>query len=278
LAIAIVLWSVVAVVSVAVVLLYLEPMFEARSQSDLLASYQTTVLHAANEANTLAGATPPTKPVPYGAPVGILEIGTLHLREVVVEGVSARTTQRAPGHVPGTAGLGQPGNSAIVGRNQLFGASFGRLDRLHRRDRMLVTTTQGQSVYQVRSVSTRSVSQLDSIYRSSTRGRLTLVTAAGSDPLSIDKVTVVEADLLGKPYPPTPQHHRSASQTGRDGDRGALLVLGLGVAAFVVAAVFAVYLYRRMSPRVAYLLSTPVLMVAVVVLAESVSRLLPAWA
>jgi sortase A len=283
LGITIVVWAAVALVCAGLVLYLLEPMFQARIQADLLDQYQTTLLHAANEANTLAGATAPTKPIAFGQPVGVLEIGTLHLRQVVLEGVSARSTQRGPGHVPGTSGLGQPGNSVVVGRHQLFGGTFGKLSQLRPHDKMLVTTTQGQSVYEVSSVATITLSgsgshSIAALYGHSSKGRLTLVTGASSDPLSSNKVTVVVSDLLGRPFAPTPQHHFASSQTGRAGDSGGWLVLGLAVAAFAAAAVFAVYLYRRMSPRVAYLLSTPMLIVVAVLLAESLSRLLPAWA
>ena len=40
----------------------------------------------------------------------------LRLSQVAVEGVGPEQTRKGPGHVPGTAGLGQPGNAAVVGR------------------------------------------------------------------------------------------------------------------------------------------------------------------
>ena len=274
-----VLWLVAALACIALVLYLLEPMFQARHQSDLLTQYSQTVLHASHELDSLAGETLPTHPPAWGSPVGVLEIGRIHLRQVVIEGVTSRDTSGGPGHVPGTAGLGQVGNAAIVGRRNLFGGPFGSIDQLRKGDRMLVTTTEGQSVYQVTSVSNVSAgaSRLAHLYADSTHTQLTLVTSSSSAPWSADAATVVVAKMIGRPFQPTPQHARSSSQTGRSGEVSAWLQLLAAAGVFVGAVVLAGYLYRRSTLRVAYLLTTPALIVAVVLLAEATSRLLPAW-
>ena len=107
-------WLVVTFLSMMLVLYGLEPLFQQRTQSQLLACYRLDVEHAANETGGLGGVTVPTFAPELGAPVGILEIGRLQLQQVVVEGALPDQTQAGPGHVPGTAGPGQPGNSAIV--------------------------------------------------------------------------------------------------------------------------------------------------------------------
>jgi len=56
--------------------------------------------------------------------------------------------------VPGTAAPGQPGNSAVVARRAAFGGAFSRLHDVRDGDQILVTTTQGQSVYEVETVET----------------------------------------------------------------------------------------------------------------------------
>ena len=56
--------------------------------------------------------------------------------------------------MPGTAGLGDPGNSVVVGRRAAFGAPFGKIGSLRRGAEILVTTAQGQSVYRVSQVAT----------------------------------------------------------------------------------------------------------------------------
>ena len=122
-------WSSVALVCVVLVLYGLEPLFQQRTQHELLTTYRADIAHAANEAQGLPGVETPTRPPSVGAPVGVLEIARLHLQQVVVEGDGSVQTQGGPGHVPGTAGAGQPGNSVLVGRRSMYGGSFGSIGR-----------------------------------------------------------------------------------------------------------------------------------------------------
>ena len=153
------LWCAVAVAGMGLVVFQLGPLLAERDQRALLHEYRVQVRHAANEIGTLQGVTVATTPPERGAAVGILEIGALQTQDVVVEGVGAAQTSEAPGHVPGTAGLGQPGNAVVVARRNGYGASFQGLDQLRRGDRIVVTTTQGQSVYSVRTVRTTSIEE-----------------------------------------------------------------------------------------------------------------------
>jgi sortase A len=153
----VVLWVTVAALGVAVVVYQLGPLLAARDQHELLTSYRHEIHQAAVATQGLQGATEPDKAPERGAAVGILEIGALRIQNVVVEGAQPSQTSEGPGHVPGTAGLGQPGNSVVVARRNGFGGAFAQLGDLRRGQRMLVTTTQGQSVYKVASVSNRTI-------------------------------------------------------------------------------------------------------------------------
>jgi hypothetical protein len=151
------MWTVVATVAVALVVYGMGPLFEQRDQRLLLDRYRASIERAANEKGSLNGVSVPVKAPEPGDPVAILEIGAIQLQHVVVEGVAQGQTQRGPGHVPGTAGPGQAGNSSLVGRRGAYGGPFADLDRLRPADSILVTTTQGFSVYEVESVTTRLV-------------------------------------------------------------------------------------------------------------------------
>ena len=56
-------------------------------------------------------------PVPKS---GILEINAMQLRQVVVEDVGPDQTRQGPGHAPGTAGVGQPGDLDHLGGQLLM--------------------------------------------------------------------------------------------------------------------------------------------------------------
>src|SRR5262249_24941328 len=128
------LWCAVAIAGVGLVVYQLGPLLSSRDQRQLLSSYRTQVAQAPHEAEGLAGVSTPKKAPELGSPIGVLEVGAIRLQSVVVEGVSASETSQGPGHVPGTAGLGQPGNSVVVGRRNGYGGAVADLPTLRKGD------------------------------------------------------------------------------------------------------------------------------------------------
>jgi sortase A len=80
----------------------------------------------------------------------LIRIRSLGLEAVVFEGVAAETLNKGPGHMPGTALPGQPGNSVISGHRTTYGRPFYDLDLLSAGDRIEVETAVGVHVYEVR--------------------------------------------------------------------------------------------------------------------------------
>jgi sortase A len=211
--------------------------------------------------------------------------------------------------VPGTAAPGQPGNSVVVGRHSAFGGPLGDIGYLQKGNVILVSTTQGQSIYRVERVQQQTILPsagntaddetiqssvadeveqaedptaepavpVDVLYGATPDDRLTLVTSASGNPFNASEATVVVARMQGKPFAPTPQNGRVDSQTGLAGDPSAWSAVLLSLLAYVAAVVGAVVLYQRSSNRAAYLLTVPPLLAFTIVTAETVSRLLPAW-
>jgi sortase A len=292
---------VVFFVAVGAVIYGIGSLVQARDQRALMATERLNISNAAVLDKALDKVNLPTQPPMVGQPVGVLAIPALGINQAVVEGVGSSQTVSGPGHVPGTAGLGQRGNAAVVGRNAGYGGVFGRLSQLKRGDRVLTATTEGQSIYVVRRVTAVTIGSaaptsgtaptsgaaqtsgaaptvsLETLYRHTSDNRLTLITSASSLPWNSSRAIEVTAMLRGKPYEATPQAARNSSQLGNTGESGAWAELVLSLQALVVIAVGAVILYRRCTLRTAYLLSTAPLVAFTVVAAESISRLLPAW-
>jgi sortase A len=151
-AIAVGAWLAVTAICVPLVLYGVGPMLEQRDQTALMSDYRVDIKQAAAQTNGLPGVELPTRAPETGRSVAILDIPAMKIEQVVVEGVGPQQTRRGPGHVPGTAGPGQPGNSAIVARRSAFGGPFRPLGSLEMGDEILVTTTQGQSIYVVTEV------------------------------------------------------------------------------------------------------------------------------
>jgi sortase A len=137
----------------------------------------------------------PSKPraIPKaGSPVALLEIPRLGVSTVVVEGAGDRELKLGPGHIPGTALPGRPGNVAVAGHRDTVFRPL-RLVRIH--DPIKLITSEGEFDYEV--VSTTITRPDDvSVLRPTTRDSLTLVTCypfyfVGSAP----KRFIVHAEL-----------------------------------------------------------------------------------
>lgn len=281
-------WVGALVLGLALVVFGFGPLFQDRVQRSMLRDYRVLVDQASN------GAVAPAKAPALGSAVGIVEIGEVRVQQAVVEGVRSSDTRKGPGHVPGTAGLGQPGNSVVVGRRSGFGGPFGSIGKLTKGDEIVVTTTQGQSVYEVASVKELALRNppadggnpgepdkgsalVDDVFGPSQDDQLTLITSASKVPWNSGKATVVVATMRDAPFPPMAQGGRSDRDTGGhpDGDAKApavlvMLVYGLAMGASVV-------LYRRLPTRVAYLLTAAPIIALTIITGETFSRLFPAW-
>ncbi len=266
-------WLLVALVSVSVAAVGIGALKEARAQRSALTAFRQQLSFAEAATRSVLGGTDVAAAPAPGSAVALLQVPRLGLQRVLVEGARSGDTQAGPGHVPGTAGLGQPGHAAVVGRRSAYGGAFSHLDRLRPGDRLLVTTVQGQSVYRV--TGTRRTGG-DLLGRTED-DRLTLATAAGRGPTGWSRAVVVTAALEGKPFPRTPQGTRSGTADGRHGDASAWATVVVWATLLVLLAAASAVLYRRWFVRSTYLLTTPALLALVVLCTDAASRLLPAW-
>ncbi|MGN6721511.1 MAG: sortase, partial [Marmoricola sp.] len=84
-----------------------------------------------------------------GTPLALLDIPTLGIHEVVVEGTTSAQTKVAVGHRRDTPLPGQAGVSVLMGRQYAYGGVFGDIDRLRAGDAITITTGQGVARYRV---------------------------------------------------------------------------------------------------------------------------------
>jgi sortase A len=82
-------------------------------------------------------------------PLGRIEISTIGLTAMILEGTDARTLRRAVGHIPGTPLPGQQGNVAITGHRDTF---FRPLHNIRKDDEIRLTTLSGSYRYLVDSI------------------------------------------------------------------------------------------------------------------------------
>lgn len=80
-------------------------------------------------------------------PIAVLHVPTLHLRLFIVEGADAARLMLGPGHIPGTAALGETGNAGVAGHR--YPGVFWDLDELEVSAPVVVETRDVWLVYRV---------------------------------------------------------------------------------------------------------------------------------
>jgi sortase A len=81
-----------------------------------------------------------------GSPLGRIEISSIGLAAIIMEGDDARTLRHSVGHIPGTALPGEKGNVALAGHRDSF---FRGLRNVHMGDEITLTTLRGSFRYRV---------------------------------------------------------------------------------------------------------------------------------
>lgn len=89
-------------------------------------------------------------PVEPGTAFAAIRAPEIGLDSVVFEGVDTLTLRQGPGHMPGTALPGQPGNAVISGHRTTYGRPFFDLDLLAPGDVIEVESVVGVHEYTVR--------------------------------------------------------------------------------------------------------------------------------
>jgi sortase A len=130
-------------------------------------------------------------------PIGRLEIPSVNISGIVIEGDDARTLRRGIGHIPGTALPGGPGNVGLSAHRDTF---FRHLGQIRTGDPLWITTLKGRYKYVVESSGIVDPDE-DIVLHDIGRPTLTLVTCypfyyVGSAP----KRFVVHATLSGSDW------------------------------------------------------------------------------
>jgi sortase (surface protein transpeptidase) len=255
--------AVALVVLLAVFQYWVTSVEESRSQSELLRELKVDL------ANTANGGVP--APAATGHPIGLLEIPALGLEKVAVEGDSASLLERGPGHDPASARPGAAGDVLLVGRRSSYGAPFAHLEQLVDGDAITITTASGAFTYRVEHTATRASA-------SAGNGTLTLATSAAG--MFSDRVVSVTAVLEGHPLVlgTTLRALRPVDLTNVGGwfsDGSAWLAIALWGSLLVVALFIAARAYRKLSPQITYLLTTPVIVALLFCTLGALDRLVP---
>ena len=132
---------------------------QLKSEFDALQAQHAAGSHASK--STLISAATRVPSPGDGKVVAEIQIPAIGVDQYVVEGTTESDLSKGPGHYIGTAMPGQAGNVAIAGHRTTYGAPFNGLGRLVPGDRIILTTTFGQSLTYVVAGAPQAVSPSD---------------------------------------------------------------------------------------------------------------------
>jgi sortase (surface protein transpeptidase) len=211
-----------------------------------------------------------------GAPVGILNIPSIGVNEVIVEGTSSADTKAGPGHRRDSMLPGQAGLSVVMGRAAAFGGPFGRLQELAPGETFTVLTGQGLQKFSV--IGVRYAGDPAPPGLKAGESRLVLETARGAAFIPTGTARV-DAKLVGTGQPQGQRQTSYAALPPQDlemaTDLSTVWALVFAMQFFVVAEIAAVWAYRRIGAQKMWVVFVPVMFLAGLLVADQVTRLLP---
>ncbi|GGO35126.1 sortase [Streptomyces lasiicapitis] len=211
-----------------------------------------------------------------GAPVALLRIPALDVKEVVAEGTSSSVLMSGPGHRRDTPLPGQAGTVVLMGRQWGYGSPFNKLHNLPVQTRFELTTGQGKSVYEVTGLR-RAGDDLPAPLGQG-QGRLTLITATGG-PYTPAGILRLDAKLLTPVQPSPPREIRSGwipeSEEALGTEDDAWLAVFLWTQALLAAALLAVWVRRSWGRWQTWICALPVLGALGLADAQALTALLP---
>jgi LPXTG-site transpeptidase (sortase) family protein len=216
------------------------------------------------------------KLVELGAPVALLEIPSLHVREVVGEGTTGTVLMDGPGHRRDTPLPGQSGTSVILGRAAAYGGPFKHLHQLQPGATITVTTGQGVSRFTV--IDKREGGDPAPPPVASGKGRIVLVTATGL-PYVPGGVLRVDAGLdtqtFATPASVLPTGSLPSSEEPLGNDTSTLWALVLWLEALVLVAVAIVWSWHRWGRHQTWIVLAPLAVLISLYVVNEFMRLLP---
>jgi len=209
-----------------------------------------------------------------GTPVAELEIPSIGLHQIVVQGTTSGALRAGPGHLRQTPLPGQAGNAVIFGRRAAFGGPFRRLTSLSRGERISLWTGQGHRTYIIDAARATAATDGSELVGTGVN-QLTLVT---SDPAFFaSRRFVVTAHLQGLPFAASADATPvTRAELGLAGQTDGVLSLVLWLEALLIVAIGSTWLWRRWTRWSAYLVCVPVVLAVTWIVFENLTKLLPA--
>lgn len=214
--------------------------------------------------------------LPAGTPVAMIDIPSIGVHEIVVEGTDSGTMCGGPGHRRDSVLPGQAGYSVIMGRAAAYGGPFARIQELRPGQEFTVTTGQGEHTYSV--LGLRYAGDPMPAALEAGKSRLVLETARGPAfvPTGIARV---DAELVTETKPAGQRQTTYLTLPVADKematDTSTVWALVFALQFLLVVELAAVWAFRRVGLRKTWTVFLPVVAVSGLFVADQLVRLLP---
>jgi hypothetical protein len=211
-----------------------------------------------------------------GTPVAVLDIPSIDVHEIVVEGTDSGTLRAGPGHRRDTPLPGQSGISVLMGRAAAYGGPFARLQELRPGQEFTVITGQGEQTFSV--LGLRYAGDPAPATLGAGKSRLILESARG--PAYVPSGVVrVDAELVSETKPAGKRQTTFATLPLQDKelatDTTTVWALVFALQFLLVIELAAVWAFRRVGLRKTWIVFVPVVTVGGLFVADQLVRLLP---
>ncbi|MDY7543001.1 MULTISPECIES: sortase [unclassified Cryobacterium] len=211
-----------------------------------------------------------------GTPVAVLDIPSIDVHEIVVEGTDSGTLRTGPGHRRDTPLPGQSGISVLMGRAAAYGGPFARLQELRPGQQFTVITGQGEQTFSV--LGLRYAGDPAPATLGAGKSRLILESARG--PAYVPSGVVrVDAELVSETKPAGKRQTTFATLPLQDKelatDTTTVWALVFALQFLLVIELAAVWAFRRVGLRKTWIVFLPVVTVGGLFVADQLVRLLP---
>jgi len=211
-----------------------------------------------------------------GVPVALIEIPSLGVKEVVVEGTSSTVLKSGPGHRRDTVLPGQIGTSIIMGRAAAYGGPFGRIQELAPGQKFSIITGQGRQAFEV--IGVRYAGDPTPPAPAVGTSRLILETARGAAFVP-SGIAYVDARLVGAAEDPGPRLTRFATLPPEDlplaSDTSTVWALVFALQFLLATELGAVWALARVGAQKTWVVFAPATLLAGLFVANQVAILLP---
>jgi len=211
-----------------------------------------------------------------GAPVAVIQIPSIHVDEVVVEGTDSGTLTLGPGHRRDTVLPGQAGTSVLMARAWSYGGPFNQLQSLSPGTKINVITGQGKSTYEVLGVRYQGDYTLPTI--GAGEGRLMLLTSRGA-PFMPAGVLRLDAKLVSTPKATGVVLSNIFTLPKQEREMGFDLrfawALAFALQFLIIVVLLGVWTARKVKPAQLYLVFAPLTLFALALVMDQVVKVLP---